>query len=307
MCIGSNFDVTCNNKNLYTARNYLRIYEINPHSEPNLHLTTTYNDLGNNICMSNQLYFSRELNIFYYCDIHQNHTYTIIYKVDFTKNIIKPETVYKFMNKNNNKTNQSYYSDKLTKSRINIDNICATNEYLCIFDTNKLYIVNLNTKTENCVITHSNINPVDHIFINSEIVLHSSGKYMLIYTISARLVDADNTVLISNIITDLDNPKQQQLNCEPMQLGFFNCSIRYNPSSETNNTCSIDILKHAPRIAGPMIRYIKYDLSGNILQTINTKTYIDENNMRPFDLIINEAANNYYLIDETIEQYLEKN
>lgn len=307
ICIGSNFDVTCNNNNLYTSRNYLRIYKINSHGEPNLQLTTTYNHLGNNMYMDSQLYFSKTQNTFYYCDIHQNHTYTIIYKVDINKSVIKPEIVYKFMNKNNNKTNQSYYSNKLTKYPINIDNICATSKYLCIFDSNKLYIVNLNTKTEKCIITNPNIDPVEHIFINSEIVLHSSGKYMLIYTISTRLIGFDNTVLISNIITDLDNPEQKQLNFETGQFGFYKCSIRYNPFSETNNICSVDILKHISHIAGSMIRYIKYDLAGNILQTIKTKTYIDENNMNPFDLIIEEADNNYYFINEPIVRYLEKN
>ena len=132
ICVGSNFDVTRNYYNLHTSRNYLRIYKINLHYEPSLLLTTTYNDLGNNMYMRDQQYFSNELNMFYYCDIHQNHTYTIIYKVDFNKSVIRPEIVYKFMNKNNKKTNQSYYSDKLTKSRINIDNICATSKYLCI-------------------------------------------------------------------------------------------------------------------------------------------------------------------------------
>jgi len=127
---------------------------------------------------------------------------------------------------------------------------------------------------------------------------------MLIYTISTRLVGFNNTVLVSNIITDLDNSEQKQLNFETGQFGFFNCSIRYNPVSEKNSICNIDIFKHISHMAGPMIRYIKYDLEGNILQAINTKTYIDDNNMQPFNLIITDDCNNYYLVDEPIEQYL---
>jgi hypothetical protein len=131
--------------------------------------------------------------------------------------------------------------------------------------------------------------------------VHANGKYMLIYTISTRLLGFDNAGLISNIIADLDNPEQKQLNFESNQFGFFKCSIRCNPDS-------VDILKHITHIAGPMVRYIKYDLDGgNILQTIKTKTYIDENNMNPFDLIITDDDNNYYLVDCVIEEYLTKN
>lgn len=306
-CIGSNFDVTRNYYDLHTSRNYLRIYKINSNGDPDLQLTTAYNGLGNNMYISNQLYFSRELNTFYYCDIHHQYTYTIIYKVDFNKSIIKPEIVYKFMNKNNKKIYQSCFSDRLTKQPLNIDNLCATSTHLCIFDSDKLYIVDLITKTEKCILINSDINSKEHIFTNSEVVLHSNGKHILVYTVSTRLKSIDNTVLITNIISDLDNPEQKQLNFETGQFGFFNCSIRYNPDSETNCTSTVDILKHITHMAGPMIRYIKYDLAGNILQTIKTKTYIDENNVRPFDLIITDDGNNYYLVDEPIEQYLATN
>lgn len=142
--------------------------------------------------------------------------------------------------------------------------------YLCIINEKKIHIINMETNTIKIIVIHPDINE-RQFTISAKLLKRPNMKCMLIYAASVKLTTGGcDIILFTNIIMDLDNPERKQINSECIYNCCMNTSIRYNPISQSNQVESFDILKHTFFIK-ELDGYIKYNLEGNILQTISSK------------------------------------